>query len=157
MLNVASFIHTSFSNFIVNRNREFLHQVLQSFNVSMVGHLVFLDLFLDISLSVGDARLKFLEIVVDRGGLLSNSFLHVLNKTGPFISSIAALDVRGKEEDITSLFEKTKTAHHNFELVVEDTSLMVLKLNLWIHNHFVGLRDNSNQEVKQNNENENLI
>jgi hypothetical protein len=42
-------------------------------------------------------------------------------------------------------------------LVVQDASLSVLQDNFSIHYLLVGLRDNCNQEVKKNNENENLI
>ena len=34
---------------------------------------------------------------------------------------------------------------------------MVLQLNLGVHNLLVRLRDNSNQEIKQDNKDENLI
>ena len=111
----------------------------------------------NIFLILRDADSEVLDVIVDLTCLFTNRFLHVLHETRPLVSSVAFFNVGGEQEAIASLLQKTKTAHHDFELVVEDASLVVLQLNLGVHNLLVRLRDNSNQEIKQNNEDENLI
>ena len=126
MFDMASLNFWVSMNLIIQLNGELLNQVLQSIDVSMVGKLIFFDLFLDLNLRVSDALSEIFKITVDLSCLFSNCFFHILHKTWPLISSIALFDIGSKEEDIASLLQETETAHDNFVLVVEDTSLAIL-------------------------------
>lgn len=146
-----------FSDFLFNLNWKLFNQILDSVDISIVLLSRFFDLSLNLSLCWINVYLETLELHINLSSLSTNWLLHILDKTWPLISSLTWFNIRGKVKDITSLLKKTKTSPNNFIFIVEDTSLSILKLNLGIHHFLIRLRNNCNQEVKQNNENENLI
>ena len=148
MLLLSSRSFLFFSNFLFNLNWKLFNQIFDSVDVSVVLLCSFLDLFLNFSLWWFNVHLETLELHIDLSSLCTNRLLHVLDKTWPLISSLTCFNIWGKVKYITSLLKKTKTSPNNFILVIEDTSLSVLKLNLRIHYFFIWLWDNCNQEVK---------
>ena len=103
---------------------------LESLDVSEVCSLVIGHLLLDILLVLYNTSCQVLDVVVDLSCLFTDSLLHVLDEPRPFVASVTLFDVGGEEEAISSLLKKTKTTHNDLVLVVENTPLSILKLNL---------------------------
>lgn len=127
MRNLASFYIVTF--FLIGREHlscDLINQVLKSFDVSNVLSFIMLNLLLNRILVISDVSGEILDVIVDLTSLFTNCFFHVLDKTRPFVSSVTFFYIWSKSETINSLFKETKTAHDDFEFVVEDASLAIL-------------------------------